>query len=252
MKQIISSCYHLQMKIFHTENHVLHHCQGEMKDGVLRPCFEHPGRAHNVLEALHQAGYTDLQTPDDFGMQPLMAVHKSDYLAFLQTVWNDWTSAGRTGDIFPLVWPGRRMRRNVKPEGIDGKIGLYAFDSGTPICAGTWQVAYESAQCALSAARHIRRGHEQMAFSFTRPPGHHAMAGQYGGYCFINHAAVAAQYLREDGLNRVAILDVDYHHGNGSQSIFYDRPDVLVVNIHCDPKVEIPLLSGSCQRDRHR
>ena len=231
------------MKIFYADKHRLHDCDGEIKDGELKPCFENPTRADAIETSLESAGYKWEPVSRDFGVEPVLRVHHTDYLEFLQNAWSDWQAAGRTGDIFPLCWPGSGMRRDVSPQNIDGKIGLYAFDSGTPICAGTWDVAYQGAQCALNAAAAIYSG-EANSFAFSRPPGHHAMPGQYGGYCFINNAAVAAQYLRDQGKARVAILDVDYHHGNGSQAIFYDRADVLVVNIHSDPINEYPYFMG--------
>lgn len=231
------------MKIFYSDKHPAHDCAGEIKDGVLKPCFENPSRAKSIERSFTQHGFK-LESPSNYGLEPILKVHDADYVEFLQTAWTGWQAAGRTGDIFPLVWPGTSMRRNVQPEGIDGKIGLYAFDSGTPICAGTWEVAYQGAQGALSAANAVIEGKDRHSFSFSRPPGHHAMPGQYGGYCFLNNAAIAAQYMRDAGAKTVAILDVDYHHGNGSQAIFYNRADVLVVNIHSDPKHEYPYYLG--------
>lgn len=232
------------MKIFYSDKHPQHDCAGEIKDGELKPCFENPERAHAIERAFQKHGFSALLPPQDFGIDPVLKVHDQDYITFLQTAWVEWQAVGRPGDIFPLVWPGPGMRRDVNVNGIDGKIGMYAFDSGTPICAGTWDVAYQGAQAALSAASLVMRDAKTQSFSFSRPPGHHAMSGQYGGYCFLNNAAIAAQYMRDNGAGKVAVLDVDYHHGNGTQSIFYDRADVLVVNIHSDPKDEYPYYLG--------
>lgn len=232
------------MRIFYADQHQSHACAGEIKDGELKPCFENPSRATSIEEALKNADYREFLVPNDFGLDGILAVHAPDYVEFLQTAWHDWNAIGREGDIFPLVWPGKTMRRNVKPTHIDGKVGLYAFDSGTPICAGTWPTVYQGAQAALSAADALRDGDEKHCFVFSRPPGHHAMPGQYGGYCFLNNAAIAAHHLSNNGTRRVAVLDVDYHHGNGTQAIFYDRADVLTVNIHSDPIDEYPYFMG--------
>ncbi|UTW55944.1 histone deacetylase family protein [Kordiimonas sp. SCSIO 12610] len=231
------------MQIFYADHHAHHDCAGEIKDGELKPCFENPTRADAVEKSLKEASYSWLPPTTDFGLDPILAVHEAGYITFLQTAWAHWQDAGRSGDIFPLCWPGDGMRRDVSPENIDGKIGLYAFDSGTPICAGTYDVAYQGAQCALNAAQALLDG-ESQSFAFSRPPGHHAMPGQYGGYCFMNNAAIAAQHLRNAGEARVAVLDVDYHHGNGTQAIFYDRSDVFVTNIHSDPINEYPYFMG--------
>lgn len=232
------------MLVYYADKHAAHSCAGEIKDGELKPCFENPTRADAIETAFEQAGYNNLQAPDDHGMAPISAVHTQPYIDFLQNAWTEWMAAGRTGDIFPLVWPGKGMRTNVAPHTIDGKLGLYAFDSGTPICAGTWEVAYQGAQSAVSTAKAVWNGPHKHAFSFSRPPGHHAMMSQFGGYCFLNNAAIAAQTLRDLGAKRVAVLDVDYHHGNGTQAIFYARHDVMVVNIHSDPANEYPYYLG--------
>lgn len=232
------------MKIFYSDKHAAHDCAGEIKDGELKPCFENPTRADTIERAFAQNGFDTLHTPNDFGLASILKVHDADYVEFLQTAWEQWKAIGRKGDIFPLVWPGAGMRREVRPENIDGQLGLYAFDSGTPICAGTWEVVYQGAQTAISAANALLKDDHQQTFSFSRPPGHHAMPNQYGGYCFLNNAAIAAQHMRDNGANKVAVLDVDYHHGNGTQAIFYDRADVLVVNIHSDPKHEYPYYLG--------
>jgi acetoin utilization deacetylase AcuC-like enzyme len=135
------------------------------------------------------------------------------------------------------------MRRDVEPDSFIGRLGLYAFDGDTPLTAGTWTAAKTGADCAINAAHALRLG-ERGTFALTRPPGHHAGADYFGGFCFLNNAALAAQHLLDDGLQRVAILDIDYHHGNGTQHIFYQRKDVLVASIHADPRTDYPYYSG--------
>ncbi len=123
-------------------------------------------------------------------------------------------------------------------------MGFYSFDAGTPITAGTWRAAESSAQVAVTAAKLLAQGGHAAVFALCRPPGHHAAADLYGGYCFLTNAAIAAQFLIDGGAERVAILDVDYHHGNGTQAIFYDRPDVLFLSLHGDPRQEFPFFLG--------
>jgi acetoin utilization deacetylase AcuC-like enzyme len=146
-------------------------------------------------------------------------------------------------DILPSVWPTRTFRTDIEPDNFAAKVGLYSYDAGTPFTAGTWVAARAGAECALSAAQQVLAG-DRVAFALTRPPGHHAGADFFGGYCFLNNAALAAQYLRDHGLARVAVLDVDYHHGNGTQAIFYDRPDVFFASLHGDPRTEYPFYLG--------
>ena len=122
-------------------------------------------------------------------------------------------------------------------------MGYYAFDAGTPIVEGTWDAAFAAAQCAMTAAALVAEG-ERSAYALCRPPGHHAGRSVYGGYCFLNNAALAAQQLRERGFGKVALFDVDYHHGNGTQDIFWERDDVLFVSIHGTPETEYPYFLG--------
>ena len=142
-------------------------------------------------------------------------------------------------DALPSLWPVRSLRSDVLPANFSARMGLFSFDAGTPLMAGTWTAARAGADCALSAAQLVADG-ARSAFALTRPPGHHAGPDFFGGYCFLNNAALAAQHLRHQGAARVAVLDIDYHHGNGTQSIFYSRADVLFTSIHGDPHTEYP------------
>jgi acetoin utilization deacetylase AcuC-like enzyme len=129
------------------------------------------------------------------------------------------------------------------PANFAARLGLFSMDAGTPLTAGTWAAARTGAHCALSAAQAVADG-DPAAFALTRPPGHHAGPDFFGGYCFLNNAALAAQHLRSQGVERVAVLDIDYHHGNGTQACFYDRPDVYFTSIHGDPHTEYPFYLG--------
>jgi acetoin utilization deacetylase AcuC-like enzyme len=154
-----------------------------------------------------------------------------------------WAAEGLGPVALPFCWPVPGLRRDTPPERIDGLLGHYSLDAGAPFVPGTWAAVKASHDCALTAAALVAGG-ARAAFALCRPPGHHAGRSFAGGYCYINNAAVAAEWLRGRGHGRVAVLDVDYHHGNGTQAIFYDRADVFVANIHADPRVEYPFFLG--------
>jgi acetoin utilization deacetylase AcuC-like enzyme len=191
-------------------------------------------------------GLGQIVTPHGVPLVSLERIHTPRYLHFLRNAWSDWVAldpANAGKDAFPSVWPIRGMRADVEPDNFAARMGLYSMDSGTPLTAGTWVAAKTGADCAVNAAHALRLG-ERGTFALTRPPGHHAGADFFGGYCFLNNAALAAQHLLDDGARRVAILDIDYHHGNGTQDIFYGRGDVLFASIHADPLTEYPFYLG--------
>jgi acetoin utilization deacetylase AcuC-like enzyme len=225
------------MRCFWDERQRAHAPRSEFFNGALHPAAEHPGRVDAILGAL---GHTE--APADRGMEPLLRVHSTDYLLFLETAHPQWRSAGRDGDAFPYTFPvvGRRP---LDLERIDAKLGAYSFDTSTPIAEGTWQSSYWSAQTALAALQAVLDG-ERSAFALCRPPGHHAGADYLGGYSYLNNAAIAAEAALAAGRSRVAILDVDYHHGNGTQDIFCERGDVAYASIHADPSTDYPYFWG--------
>lgn len=231
------------MLTIYSDDHHLHHGHAELIDGMLKPCFEMPRRADMVLERIRVTGLGTVEAPDTFGLEPVLRVHDAAYVAFLQSAWSRWQDDGRSHDALPLVWPVRGLRTDRVPEDIDGLLGYYSFDAGVPITAGTWQAVHSSANVALTACQALRESGNSI-FALCRPPGHHAAADYMGGYCYLNNAAIAAQSLLDSGAARVAILDVDYHHGNGTQSIFYARNDVLFLSLHGDPRVEYPFFLG--------
>ncbi len=225
------------MRSFFASRQLAHDPVNELHNGNLVPYAEVPARAETIARAI--APTTE---PDDFGLAPLLAVHDPAYLDFLRDAPRLWREAGRPGEAMPYVWPvvGRRpleLRR------IDALLGQYSFDAATPITDATWQSAYWSAQTALAATRAVLDG-EPHSFALCRPPGHHAGRDYFGGYCHINAAAVAAQYARDAGRTRVAILDIDYHHGNGTQDIFWTRGDVFCASVHADPRTDYPFYWG--------
>ena len=233
------------MITFHNPLHHLHAPAYEFFRGDRVPCFEKPARADYVETRLTERGHA-LRAPDQDCTPALARVHAPRYLQFLTTAWSQWLAldlANADVQPFPSVWPVRTLRSDIEPDNFVARLGLYSMDNGSPLAAGTWQAAKAGADAAASAAVRVAGG-ARAAFCCTRPPGHHAGPDFMGGYCFLNNAAVAAQTLRNQGAARVAVLDVDYHHGNGTQSIFYDRADVLFVSIHGDPRTEYPFYLG--------
>lgn len=235
------------MNTVYSDDHRLHHGKFEFAEGELVAAFECPERADFVLEAVRNARLGDVIEPGDFGLDPVHRVHDRRFVEFLREAWDLWSAEGRDHDALPYTFTSRDLRQ-VEPDHIDGKLGYFAFDAGTPITAGTWQAVAAAANVALTGAARLLDGDRQV-FSLCRPPGHHAAADCYGGYCFLNNAAIATQFLLDKRASRVAILDIDYHHGNGTQSIFYDRNDVLFVSVHGDPDQEYPYFLGRADEE---
>ncbi len=238
----------MAVRIFRNPIHAVHAGRHEIYRGRPVPCHETPARLDFVLAELARRPVGDVceaTEPDD---ALLARVHDAGYLDFLAGAWAEWIlldPANASVDVLPSVWPVRGFRTDVAPSNFTARVGRYSFDAGTPLTAGTWAAARAGAACAIDAARSVAAaGGERAAMALTRPPGHHAGADFFGGYCFLNNAAVAAEALRDAGVQRVAILDVDYHHGNGTQGIFYERADVLTVSIHGDPSTEYPFYLG--------
>jgi acetoin utilization deacetylase AcuC-like enzyme len=225
-----------------SKDHHLHFGKYELIDGKFVTPFECPERMDNIMQRITEVKLGDVVVPQDFGLDPVARVHAQDFIEFLQTAYDSWKLSHGESDAMPICWPSRTFRQ-IPPLEIDGKLSYYSFDAGTPITAGTWPAITASVNVALTGVDLIRGG-QKSVFSACRPPGHHAGFDTYGGYCFFNNAAVAAQALLDSGAERVALLDVDYHHGNGSQTIFYDRADVLYVSLHGDPRQEYPYFLG--------
>ncbi len=229
------------MLTIYSEDHRKRNPKTELYGGQLVPPFEKPSRMDYVLARLRETGMGQIAAPRDFGLEPILKIHDNHYVSFLETAWEEWKAAGYKGEAIASSWPARRMAQRC-PSDIDGKLGYYAMAAETAICEGTWAAARASANVALEgAARLMDQG---AVFSLCRPPGHHAAIDMYGGYSFFNNAGLAAQSLLDQGLGKVAILDVDFHHGNGTQDIFYDRDDVLFVSLHGRPEDEFPHFLG--------
>ncbi|MEQ8356433.1 MAG: histone deacetylase family protein [Kiloniellaceae bacterium] len=230
------------MKTVYSEKHRLHHATLELIEGRMQPAVEMPSRAETVLARVEAVSLGPIIEPSAHGLDPVLRIHDGRFVKFLREAWDLWTAEGHDYEALPLVWPTRGLRQ-IEPDHIDGKLSYFSFDAGTPITAGTWVAAAASADVALTGADLIRAG-AGGAFALCRPPGHHAATDFYGGYCFLNNAAIAAQSFIDAGAGRVAILDVDYHHGNGTQAIFYDRPDVFFASLHGHPRQEFPFFLG--------
>ena len=209
----------------------------ELHNGAFVPSADTPARVEALLAAVGP-----ITAPTDHGMTPILAVHDADYVAFLRSAHADWRAAGREGDAFPYVFPIRH-RRGLPLERIDARIGRYAYDMGTPIAEGTWPAVYANAQVALSALDPLLDQSARTSLALCRPPGHHSGRDYFGGYCYLNNAAIAAQAAVDAG-RKVAILDIDYHHGNGTQDIFYEAANPLFVSLHADPVRDYPFYWG--------
>jgi acetoin utilization deacetylase AcuC-like enzyme len=231
------------MQTVYTERHKLRDARTELNGGQLVAPFECPVRAEYVLARVREVGLGEVIAPKNHGLEPVYRVHDAGFVDFLATCWDQWQAAGFKGEAMPTAWPSRAMTRMVAPRNIDGLVGYYALCGETAISGGTWEAACAAADVALTGQGLVAAG-ARSAFALCRPPGHHAAHGMYGGYCFLNNAAIAAQAFLDGGANRVAILDVDFHHGNGTQEIFYSRQDVMFLSLHGDPLDAFPFFLG--------
>jgi acetoin utilization deacetylase AcuC-like enzyme len=228
------------MRIVHTPDSARHDPERYWRRGTPIPHPEQASRYAILQEAAQVAGH-DLAAPADHGLDPIRAVHDPDYVTFLAEAWTRRAEIpGLAEEILTGAFARPQMHR--KPAGLLGRVGLYMADTSTPIRAGTWPAVYGSAQCAVTAAdAALETGH---AYALCRPPGHHAYADSAGGFCFLNNSAIAAARMLAATGGPVAILDIDVHHGNGTQGIFYARRDVLTVSVHADPSDYFPFYAG--------
>ncbi|MFK8029380.1 MAG: histone deacetylase family protein [Gammaproteobacteria bacterium] len=229
------------MHIIASDTHRLHNAL-ELSQGKLDVSTESPSRATIIADALKASGYV-LEAPDSLDLKLLNRVHDPDYVEFLSTAWDRWHKRySDSSSAMAFTWPARGFS-SIRPEDLVGQLGYYSFSADSSIVEGTWAAVTDAAAMAQTAADRVIRG-ASSSYALCRPPGHHAGKNQFGGYCFLNNSAVAAQRLRDSGHSRVAVLDIDYHHGNGTQNIFYSRSDVLTISIHADPAEEFPWFAG--------
>ena len=227
------------MKILYYPYHKAHHPPHEVFNGDHDTAQEIPDRARNIYKALKQNKFTIIEDIDNVPKMLLETVHSREYLRFLETTCKN---LGEKEYLYPSVWSYASTTPNIRNSSRVSQLGRYIFDTYTPLLHNTFTVALGAASLAYTAAILLHRNPNEIYYALCRPPGHHAEHAMAGGYCYINNAAIAAQHLSKYG--KVATLDVDFHHGNGTQHIFYKRSDVLTVSIHADPSWKFPYFSG--------
>ena len=236
------------MKVVYSLRHRAHHPQREFESSGFQEPFENPERAEIIRAALAADDRFEFVAPDDWGTGPIEAVHDPAMVAFLESAWDEYQQRHPyTHDVVPDVFALSALREGMgpatEPTDIAMRLGWWCFETTTPLTHGTYDAARSSVDVALTAADLVVAG-ERAAYGLCRPPGHHAARAAYGGYCFFNNAAVAAHHVATSTGSKVTVLDVDYHHGNGTQQIFYDRADVQFVSLHADPARAYPYLTG--------
>ncbi len=229
------------MPVVWSDRHRLHEPGGEVWVGVRTPGTEVAERAERIREALAEAGarFVEAEPHPD---QAVLAVHDPALLAYLERAWAEWEAAGLEADpgqdrVVPYVFSHPGLVSGFPPsvpEAVSARAGFFAYDTMTLIGPGTWEAARGALDAALTAADLVLGG-EPAAYACCRPPGHHVTRTAFGGSCYLNNAAAAAARLRESGGGRIAVIDIDAHHGNGTQAIFYDDPGVMVGSVHVDP-----------------
>ena len=232
-----------------SDAHLAHDGLIELVRGAPVPCYESSARAVEIERALRAVEGYAFEPPVEHGTAAITAVHDAELVDLLEHVWTDALAAGHDGrlPLIPDTFATEAFTTRHEPRGTPlsrfDRLGGYCFDTATPIVEGTYAAARAAVDVALTAASRVLEG-APLAYGLCRPPGHHAGTRLFGGYCYFNNAAIVAQSLVDGGAARVAILDVDYHHGNGTQQIFWDRPDVLYVSLHGDPSGAYPYFSG--------
>lgn len=231
------------MKIVYGDRHRGHFGAEELMYNRMVPMFEKPERMDQVLARLRDVKFGELVAARPFELNAVHRVHDPRYVEFLRTAHHRWTTETDIGGFATAYVFGMRGMRQTPGDSIQAMLSCYTFDVCVPFVDGTWTAIKDAVDATLTAQALVQGG-ERAAFALCRPPGHHASQDLAGGYCYINNAAVAAQAFLDQGASRVAILDVDYHHGNGTQRIFYQRSDVLYATIHGRPEEEYPFLMG--------
>jgi acetoin utilization deacetylase AcuC-like enzyme len=235
------------MKVVRSGEHRRHDPPYEVQFGHQVPVNERPERVDAIERALAAAPGTIFVEPTSHGDGPLVAVHDPDLVVHLATVWRDWFAATGERVAIPETFPSASLRDGMgagrRPTDAVGRLSSWAFDTSTPLVEGTYEAARAAVDVALTATDLVLAG-ERCAYGLCRPPGHHAPKAAYGGFCFFNNAAIAAQHALDAGARRVTVLDVDYHHGNGTQQIFYGRSEVQFVSLHGDPDRAYPYFTG--------
>ncbi|WMD22977.1 histone deacetylase family protein [Achromobacter seleniivolatilans] len=247
------------MKAFFSEEQLLHTPQQFMRLGRISAPTDLPSRAESLQGALAARGIT-VQAPSDYGRKPLEGIHSADYLDYLETAYARWQSLRAPGvdpgpEVLPNLSPYYSGRVELAGRGpcpspsIVAQTGYYLSDLSCPIGPQTWRSALRSTHSAVAAADHVASTRE-MAYALCRPSGHHAHRDRAGGFCYLNSSAAAANRLLQTW-SKVAVLDVDAHHGDGTQNIFYQRRDVMTVSLHADPSAYYPFYTGYAHERGH-
>ncbi|CAA9280920.1 MAG: Amino deacylase [uncultured Acetobacteraceae bacterium] len=232
------------MRAFHHPDHVRHDPRFFLQRGEVRRNFEVPARVGSLLAGLDGLGLAPGTAPLP-DAAALAAVHTRDYLDFLASAAGDWAALPGAGpEAVANIHPAPEMlAQGARPgDGVIGRVGWFTADTACPIGPGTWEACLAAAGTALAAAAEAAKGGS--AYALCRPPGHHAYAARAGGHCYVNNAALAARALRRAGASRVAVIDIDSHHGNGTQGIFWEDAEVLTVSVHADPTRYYPWYVG--------
>lgn len=230
----------ITLKAVYDPNHARHNPAFFLVRGQITENKEIPARADALLEGL-RAGNHELTQPQPLGRDPAAAVHTPEYLGFLEQAYSAWRALpNASSEVIPNVHPASRPASY--PRSIVGRAGWHMQDTACPIGEHTFAAALRASEVAATAAALVAAG-ERAAYALCRPCGHHAYADRAGGFCYLNNTAIAAEYLRRF-YARVAVLDVDLHHGNGTQGIFYHRRDVLTLSVHADPADFYPFFWG--------
>ncbi|HYT30769.1 MAG TPA: histone deacetylase family protein [Actinomycetota bacterium] len=235
------------MRVVYSETQLLHDPEHEVQFGIPLPTYEVPARAERIREALEADGGFTLQEPTEHGLGPIEAVHDPGLIRFLGEAWSEWRGRYSAPEMFPDSFLHPALREGMgparEPASPLARMGYWCFETMTAIVPGSYPAARAAVDVALTAADLILAG-ERAVYGLCRPPGHHSPRAAFGGYCFFNSAAVAAQYVVARTGEPVAILDLDYHHGNGTQQIFYRRADVRYVSLHGHPDRAYPYFTG--------
>jgi acetoin utilization deacetylase AcuC-like enzyme len=245
------------MHAIYSAAHLRHDPAIEVDHGVAFAMFELPSRAETILKALQSDARFAISGPSEHGVSAIEAVHDPAMVAFLGVAWQEVSAElAAAGDSITQAIPDVMLHPALRdgmgpvrpPASAQGRLGYWCFETTTPIVEGTYAAARDAVDCALTATDLVLGG-EQSAYALCRPPGHHAARTLFGGYCYFNNAAIAAHHAINAGCRRVAVLDVDYHHGNGTQQIFYRRADVLYVSLHGDPDRAYPYFAGHADEE---
>ena len=228
------------MKVVFSEEQLAHYPQRFLSSGAPVENPEQPARAQRLLAAALECGL-EQEAPEDCGEEIISSVHTARYLQFLQNIYTRWSRIdGASEEVLPNVHP--ISRQDGYPKSAVGQVGYHVYDGSCPIVADTWHSARWSAMTAAHAAQRVLLG-DPACYALARPPGHHASQDLAGGFCYLNNCAIAAEQLLGK-YKRIAVIDLDVHHGNGTQRIFYERSDVLTVSIHADPVLFYPFFLG--------